>query len=111
MNSDSDLVLGVLVRLPFPPLRDFVAVLATARLVSTECGASLPECGWIASRDRRGRAAADQPEHDRLRPRPRVGGDPGAGRDAASDRPRRPRARCNATVPPLCNDLGDFTRR
>jgi hypothetical protein len=45
MYSDK---LFVLVR---PPFRDFVAVLATARLVSTDAWPSLPGCGWIAWMD------------------------------------------------------------
>src|SRR3990170_2374199 len=100
MNSESDLVVGLVARLPLP-LRDLVAVLATARLVSTQRGPSLPRMWFDPRRGSRAGAASGEPQHDRLRPRAWIRGAPGTGRDPAGPGPRGSLRRRRAPVPAL----------
>ncbi len=83
--------------------RVLVAVLLTARLIRLAARFSLPRasdatrtaaparCGWIAPMDLEHAPAADQPQHDRLRPRARHRARCWRPRDAAPARPRRAR--------------------
>ena len=68
--------------------------------------------GWMqAADDVRAGAPHHQPQHGRLRSRPRVGGDRGTRGDAPGPRPRRALPRRGPPLPPLRPDLAHLRRR